>query len=483
MLRKYIYILCITYLLVSLGSCKKGFLEINPKGLLIAKKTSEYDLLLNGLYLVLIEPVSTPVMGDEVAGIDELFATDMQSLAHQKAFRWEDDFYLPEDKNSEYSLLSTQTYIYNKIINEVPSSEEGTEAEKARIKAEALAGRAWVNFTLANFYGRPYNEATAATDLGTPLIKEADISQTKYTRATVKEMYDLMVSDLTQAIPDLPIASNRIRMSKAAGEALLGKIYMYMGKFDLALPLLEASLKDLGTATMPVGLYDFNTELAPGGSFYPSDPLSGPPRDDPYKDKEILYLKGNTDNFYWYFRSALVLNPETMKLFSANDMRRMFMDSLVYESSKMYPSGMKRAYGRYYYNMGINVSDIHLLRAECKARLGDTGGAVTDMLAFRKNRMPEAEAIIAPGIAGDKIALTRFILEERIREFPITGERWFDMRRLSVDPVYKSTVGNRHYIYNLKGDITSSYTLKPERLTFRFPRYITDANPGMPQNP
>lgn len=480
------YISCIFILLLMLVSCKKDFLEVDPKGLLIAKNTADYDLLLNNASLVLFTPISTPVMGDEAAGVNEFFSTlnaGTQSLADQKAFRWEDDIYLPVDNTSEYTSLIKQAYIYNKIINEVPSSAQGNETQKAGIKAEALAGRAWVNFMLANLYGKPYNEATAATDLGTPLAKEANISQTEFTRATIKEMYDLMIADLSEAIPALPNATTKLRMSKAAGEALLAKIYVYMGKFDKALPLLEAAVKDIGTATMPLGLYDFNIELAAGGTFYPSNPILGPPRSNPNTDKEILYMRRNPLNLYWYLSSGVVINPEAMKLFKGSDKRKSFMSSFSFDFSVMFPQGMMRAYGRPYYNMGVNMPDIYLLKAECKARLGDTGSAANELLAFRKNRMSQADAALTPEVANDQVALTKFILEERIREFPLTGERWFDMRRLSVDPIYKSTVTYTHRIYDKNGNITATYTLKPERLTFRFPQYIMAANPNMPQNP
>lgn len=469
-----------------IGGCKKSFLNTDPKGLLIAKKTSDYDLMLNDPTLVLVYPVSHILMSDEIAGSAEFFpaiGSGVGTLTDQKAFRWEDDLYMPSENNSEYTLLIKQAYIYNKIINEVMNSDDGSDAQKTAIRAEALAGRAYVHFMLANFYGKPYNSATSATDLGTPIAKVADITQTKYVRSTVQEMYNQIISDLNEALPNLPATvSSKVRMSKAAGEALLGKVYVFMGKFDLALPLMNASIADLANASMPVGLYNFNTELAAGGAFYPSNPIIGPPRNDAYKDKEIVYMKRNI-NFYNYVYSGAILSPEASRLFLASDLRKEFLTNFSFGMASVYPLGMLRAYGKGYNNMGVNVPDMYLLQAECKSRLGDTGGAATDLLAFRKTRISATDAVIPPGIASDKVALTKFILEERIREFAINGDRWFDMRRLSVDPEYKHTVGTSHKIYDNAGKVTETYTLKPERLTLRLPQYIMAANPGMPQNP
>ncbi|KAF5273719.1 hypothetical protein FQR65_LT17115 [Abscondita terminalis] len=77
-----------------------------------------------------------------------------------------------------------------------------TTAIEETFEAVARLRRTKVKYDIAG----PYNAATAATDLGAPLIKEADISQTQFTRATVQEMYDSMISDLSEAIPNLPIA-------------------------------------------------------------------------------------------------------------------------------------------------------------------------------------------------------------------------------------------------------------------------------------
>lgn len=145
-----------------------------------------------------------------------------------------------------------------------------------------------------------------------------------------------------------------------------------------------------------------------------------------------------------------------------------------------------RIFGRYSNNMGVNVPDMILLKAECESRAGNLLNAINDLVALRKKRMQNTvagAADIPANVAGDKVALTKYILEERIREYATTGDRWWDMRRLSVDETYKSTVGRVHHVYDAAGNIVKSYPLKPERLTFRYPQYIMNANPDMTQNP
>lgn len=468
--------------------CKKDFLEVVPKGVAIATKTSDYERLLNDRSLNSIgESASQIVMSDELAGFMPVYGVGLGivSVSDQKAFEYQDDIYLPADNYSELTILERQLYTYNKVINEVMEAKEGNEAQKKSIRAEALAGRAWVHFMLINYYGKPYNVATAAADPGIPLVKVADVTQTNFTRSSVKEAYDLIIADLTQAISDLPVQIiARQRMSKAAAEAILGKVYVYMQQFDKALPLLTSSIAHLSSSGVAIGLYDFNGAFSTGGAFYPSNPITGPNRFNMDTDKEVLYMKQYV-NLYSYVLSGLPVSPQTAALYTKADLRLNFFNNTPYPPTGIYPAGMLRSYGRYT-NMGVNIPDIYLLKAECESRTGDLPNAVADVVAFRKTRMNKnvaGAADVPAAVASDKVALTKYILEERIREYATQGERWWDMRRLSVDETYKSTVAMVHHIYDASGNIIKSIPLKPERLTFRFPLYIMNANTTLTQNP
>lgn len=467
--------------LFTLG-CKKDFLEINPKGFLIANKTADYELMLNSAGMAQFDGAFPHLlMSDELAGWNNL--SQVASVPDGMAFRWAADRYQPNSTTSEITALIRQLYIYNKIINNVMDSEAGNAMQKKAIRAEAYVGRAWINYMLANFYGKPYNAPTATTDLAAPVIMEADVTQTHFSRASVQQMYDQMISDLTVAIPDLPATvTNRGRASKAAAEAMLGKVYVAMNKFDLALPLLEAFMTDLAGASIPVGIYDYKAEFATGGAFLPVDQFNGPNRINSYIDKEIVYLRA-TINFYNGFYDGVLINPQASALYTSSDQRLKFFTNTPFGGNIPYPAGFLRLWGGGYTNTGIGVPDIYLLRTECKARLNKTTEAVNDLLAFRLNRMSVADAAISPTVAGDQKELVKFILQERIRELPLTGERWMDMRRLSVDPIYSNTVGNVHKIYDDQGKVIETIALTPERLTLRFAPYITAANADMPQNP
>jgi hypothetical protein len=464
-------------------SCNKSFLEITPKGKLIAQTVADYDLSLNNIDFLTINGAAgggdaQVMMGDEVAAVEPYFSSAL--LRTQRLFRWDDVVYEPTEDAQEMTIPMRNIYSYNKIINEVVDATGGTELQKKSIQGEALVGRAWTNFLLINYYGKPYNPATAGSDPGYPIITAADVTATNFTRASVKEVYDFIVNDLTTAIPNLPVqTTHRLRMSKAAAEGLLAKVYVFMGKYNEALAQLNAALTDMGTGTIPVRLYDYNVTFGTGGSFLPIG-TQGPAYPTATVNEENIYAK-QFQNYWTLTRNEIVVTPQTMSLFGTSDLRRKFYVTTAYPSGS-FPAGLIRRLGPNFTQFGVVVPELYLLRAECKARLTDLPGAKADVEALRVKRMPAADAPVPTAIAADQTALVKFILEERIREFAVQGFRWFDMRRLSVDPVFNTTVNYTHSLYSATGSI-STFTLRPERFVLRLPQKVIDQNPGMENNP
>lgn len=483
-MKKFIKYSLLPVLISAALSCKKDFLEIAPKGKLIAQTVNDYDLLLNNASLSSIGSDAQLFMGDEVAAFSNYF--NSSELRVQRLFKWADTIYQPNENAPELNTPLLNLYTYNKIIREVmnatSNTTQGITEKKKSIQAEALAGRAWTNFLLINYYGKPYAKASAATDPGFPIITAADIDENKFTRASVQQMYDFIIKDLTDALPFLPEkTTSRIRMSKAAAEALLGKVYVFMSRYQDALPLFNAAIADAAASPLNIRLYDYNVTLSPGGSFFPIT-LFGPTSPVVFNNEENLYSKTFT-NFRGYVSNDIILTPDASELYGSSDLRLLFYSRTPFPAGANLPNGMlRRANGSTASCFGMLLPDIYLLRAECKARLNDLPGATADVKILREKRMPVSDADVPANISGDKNALLNFIMEERIREFAVAGFRWFDMRRLSVDPLFSNAI-YKHAVYAPDGTIVASYTLKPERLTLKFPQKLMDQNPGMENNP
>jgi tetratricopeptide (TPR) repeat protein len=473
----------LSILLVTSTACKKSFLETVPKGKLIAQTASDYNQLLSNLDLLNIGAANAQVaMGDEVAAVEPYFTTSAL-LKTQRSFRYEASIYEPNDDAGETLVPLKNIYLYNKVINEVPNATEGSDQLKLQIAGEARAGRAWTYFMLINYYGKPYNAATAASDPGFPIVEVADVTTTTFERASVQQVYDFIIKDLLTAIPNLsPQITNRTRMSKAAAEAILGKVYMFMGRFNDALPMLNAAITDMANQATPVRLYDYNVEFNTGGVFLPINATNGPATILLPNNVESVYSKQFV-NSWTSSSNELVTTPQTAALYGASDLRLKFFINSTASTKIAYPlPGLLRKYGKGTQTLfGVQVPDLYLLRAECKCRANDLAGAKADVETLRTKRMPAADATVPAAIAGQQIPLLKFILDERIREYAVEGYRWFDMRRLSVDPLFSSNVYT-HTLYSATGG-TTLYQLKPERFVLRFAQKLMDQNPNIVNNP
>ncbi|WP_159799363.1 RagB/SusD family nutrient uptake outer membrane protein [Flavobacterium sp. MK4S-17] len=102
---------------------------------------------------------------------------------------------------------------------------------KAQIIAEARFLRAYYHFELVKWFGGIPLKGDARFQLGDELV---------IPRSTPEEVYESIENDLLLAIEDLsPSAPQTGRATKGAAQALLGKVYLYQEKFNLAGPMLE----------------------------------------------------------------------------------------------------------------------------------------------------------------------------------------------------------------------------------------------------
>ncbi|WP_127130907.1 RagB/SusD family nutrient uptake outer membrane protein [Pseudoflavitalea rhizosphaerae] len=464
-------------------SCSKDFLEIEAKGSLIAKNTNDYEQLLNAVDLQIFYAPSL-YLGDEMAAQASYMSA--AAIRTQRLFRYEDRVYDEDQLPSETWHIST-IYTLNKVINEVMQSQGNDEQKKKSLLAEAKVGRALCHLYFLSDYSMPYKAATAGTDPGVPLLTKADVTQTTFTRATVQQSYDFIINDLTTALPDLGPLTHRRKFSKVAAEFLLGRVYLYMARFTDARTHIEQAFAELNKAEIPLELYDYNIVLDPNEdkTWYPDFGFGLSNKPLPAVNTEVMYNL-SMSSFQLQQANTYVFSPETAELYDPGDLRlALYSNFEMFNPGFVYPKGMRRYSAAIFTGMDVGPSlpDLYLMRAELKARANDLSGAVADLETLRSKRMPSNIATVPAAAAASKEALVRFILEERIREFAISGMRWMDMRRLSVDPDYSNTVKYTHQLYDDAGNVVETYTLRPERFALKFGERMLAENKGLEENP
>ncbi|RYF77909.1 MAG: RagB/SusD family nutrient uptake outer membrane protein [Cytophagaceae bacterium] len=123
----------------------------------------------------------------------------------------------------------------NVVISFAPGATQGiTEELRNRVVGEAKFHRAWCYYELASMWG------------GVPLYKTyATSPDESQPRATVEQVYELIISDLQEAIAGLPLKSAYSdsdvgRVSKGAAQSMLARVYMQQGNYAAAKELLAA---------------------------------------------------------------------------------------------------------------------------------------------------------------------------------------------------------------------------------------------------
>lgn len=461
---KYILIsaLCATAML---ASCKK-YVEIKTQGNLVPNETINYRYLLNNTSELEVGPQIGDWSSDDVALVDgSQQQKDLTSASYNyisKGYTWQPelyplgDAYLQKDINW-VGMYNTIAYA-NTVINEVPVSN-GTDADKAELLSEALVHRADAYLMLMNTYAKPYNAATAGTDLGVPLVLVQTVTQS-LARPSAQAVYNQIITDLKKAIPALTVQTYTQQPSKAAGYAELARTYWCMGDYanaslyaDSAL-IIKSTLNDysLATATLPLR------------------------RTDP----EIYLSKVTANGVVSYQPTALRLSDELLNLLGTKDQRYNLFTVPAATISSTYAA----AGGRFFFrdrltnearNIGPSVPEMMLIKAEALARNSNASGAIQWVNNLRRKRFRTADyADLTAASATDAL---RIVIEERRREFFCRMLRWWDMRRLKDDPQFRRT-----YTRTFNG---TTYTLDPasNRYTFQIAPYQIQLNPEIQQNP
>lgn len=135
---------------------------------------------------------------------------------------------------NNYRLQNFWDYGYKAIAqasNIIKMIEEGQSAEIDNKLGECYYVRGMMYFYLCRAYGRPYYQAPDK-NLGVPIVNGTpdDVLGEMFLpdRATVKETYEQVISDLKAAERLMTINKGAIYASKRAAQAMLSRVYLYM---------------------------------------------------------------------------------------------------------------------------------------------------------------------------------------------------------------------------------------------------------------
>ncbi len=155
-----------------------------------------------------------------------------------------------------------------------------------------------------------------------------------------------------------------------------------------------------------------------------------------------------------------------------SDLRLKYNFTDLMRSGKPTDDGKKRYLHDLDYS--ITVPELMLIKAEALARNNDSK-ALEILNTLREKRIEKASYQPISAVPSGKTLLS-LVLEERERELPFHGLRWFDMKRLAEEGLYTNTL--------TRTNNTITVTLEPKSNLYVFPiaEKILKLNQNIVQN-
>lgn len=432
--------------------CRK-FLDVRPSTSTVNPSTiGDFEEMLNNDSNAVCNFTLADMMTDDVQITDAMLGADPSSY-YAHTYLWAANVWNPGEPDLMYNSAYARILQMNIILEKIGAA--GGEARRRNIvRAQAQINRAWYYLQLASLYGPDYRAATMATDLAVPLVLTPDPSGLP-SRATVQQVYDQVLSDLKTAVttPDLPDKGQTVvHPGKAAGYALLAKVYLYMGNYIQSESYADSALQ------LNHMISDYNS-----GNVHPANLA------DLSKNPEVLLARLGPDySFFSKYRTGFFISASLKSLLGSNDNR--FTGNFSANGS----FNPNITFNGQVFNYSVTVPEVLLIKAECLARKNDAAGALDLVNQLRQKRLinyvpldPGTDALVA-------------VLQERRRElFYHGGARLFDLKRLNRESRFAQTLQR-------VGDdgTTAMATLPPNspRYLMQFSPVIIANNPKITQN-
>lgn len=399
---------------------------------------------------------------------------------------WSD---LERQWKGHYSAIN----IANAAIKYIPGIQMDEDTKKELI-AEAKLIRALLYFNLVQWFG----DIPLHTE-PTQSIKESSLS-----RSSVRDVYNLIVEDLTFAENNLAaggVFPGNGRFTRGAAIALLAKVYLTMSGAPIGdiskLSLARDNLLKLVDTTNPaVGKGPFNFKLEPDyvNLYYqitkPGYIKTAAKENGPEGVMEINFsgVSGINGGIFPqdYFGTA-ILSKWMVNRFDSGDYRRE-ISSVIKTNDPRGPINRQMKFPRtsttwnWHENNWyvIRFADVLLMLAEVENELyGPTTGALKCLNSVRTRarnaggvmRVKPENIVLNPTI--DKDAFREIIYNERIVELNAEGHLWFDMIRTGrLGTILRNQDSAQNYHRN--------YTDKLK--LFPIPQSQIDVNPLLTQN-
>lgn len=448
-MRNSTYFMLLTALFVilaSLSGCQKILDEKSDQKLAIPSTLSDFQALMdNWSVLNSVESNSLEVSADDYS-LSDADLSGLTSEQYRRMYSWQKD-YLFTPASNEWRSIYRAIYQCGSVIEGLDKSSISKDAAFNNIKGQALVFRAKFILQALSVWANAYGLSNA-TDLGVPLRPDLNFNEPSF-RATVKEGYDKVITDLKNAAGLLPVKSiHPFRPSKPAAFGLLARAFLYMGRYG------EAALYADSCIALSGQLLDYN-KLNPA-------------------DRYPFVLFNTEVIFNTYAAPAAPVNssrakitPELIQSYQTNDLRKTLFFTVT--NGNYYFKGTYHQPALFF---GVASDEMYIILSECLVREGKIAEGLSTLDKLLVNRF-KTGSYVPKSILGQQEAIS-LVLSERRKELVMRGLRWMDLKRLNAEG--RGIVISK----NINGQVIS---LAPndKRYALPIPEDIIQLT-GMPQN-
>ena len=457
-----LYFLCLLLLLQCLSGCRRSeFLDKKPAtDITVPETLTEYQQLLDNFEVMGQTGIALPQMAADEYTFSFTSWQVLPLAVERNSYIWSSDIYQGEKGKNDWDKVYTQIFYANSVLEGLEKNTNAASTEGLFLKGSALFIRAFGFYDLTRNYCKAYDESTANTDLGIPLRLKPAVDYIVQ-RASLKQSFDQIISDLTIAENILPASrssANLNRPSKIAVYALLARIYLDMRYYTQAEIYADKCL------VLYSNLNDYRTI-----SKTSSTPFTT------INNEELIYAAG-TAVAYSEVIAALpnhMINPELIQLYATDDLRLSIYYAKLGDGTYYKKRGYAGDACGLYPFYGLATDEIYLIKAECLARRNELDEALSKLNQLLIKRFPDP-LLYKPVVGSSKIGVLSSILLERRKELVWRGLRWFDLKRLNMegaDISLSRTLNGKTYI------------LTPNEARWVFPIYPAEvALSGIQQN-
>ncbi len=513
-MKKYFTYLVVVMFLVTLGSCKKSYLDTIPSDQIASSEVftsiANVKVALNGIYRATYMQYSDQEQDGHAAIMivmdfmgEDIVHTATGTTYFRGAYRWTDH----RAESGDLPYFSYRLYYriianVNLLLDGLDSVPNASLADKNAVKGECLALRGWAHFMLVQLFGKRYNvntttglpdnvDADRNPNLGVPILTKYSVDPQP--RATVEQVYTQINKDLDEAIVLLssapPRGLYRTHVDKSVAQGFKARVALTQQNWAVAAEYAKLALTnyelmtnaeylggftDMKNSEWMWGAHQLPEQLPAYGSFYAymsSNFNSAHTRPNPKKINTSLF--------------ALISNTDVRKKLWATNVNDYdnFPGVIDASTGQPVPTQTRALYMQKKFivaDPGVSAGDIpfmrvaemYLIAAEAKAQLGLNAEAAEIIKTLAKNRDPNYDT--PPNLTS---LLNDVILPQRRIELWGEGFRFLDLKRLDQS-LARSGTGATTTLASIL-----SIPAGDNRWQFYIPRSEINANPLMKQNP